>query len=176
MEQGCLSAARYTAAGARVQFGAVTGPCVVDKAATLHEGTHTVTWTTTTVCRVRRLPAATLFQLFDAEPSLRDHVLRYLAAEVNLHRGSRVRHAGPDPLAQLADWLAEACGTTGDVVPLTGGQQGLADELALSRVTVNRGLSALAAAGVIKVRTRRISVIDAARLEAVRAYGRGSIR
>jgi len=143
VESGSLAAVHETPAGTRVRLAAVTGPCTLDKAATLHEAVHTATWAATTACRIRLLRAQVLRQLLHQEPALREHVLRYLATEVNTHRRSRIRRAASDPVAQVADWLVEKERAIGSSIPLSGGQQGLGEELGLSRVTVNRALSTL---------------------------------
>jgi CRP/FNR family transcriptional regulator, cyclic AMP receptor protein len=161
VEQGTLVAAHDTREGMRVRLSTVVAPCVVDKVATLAGGAHTATWTAATSGRVRLLSAATLRLLVDEVPAVRDHVLRYLAGEVNRHRHVRVRSADRRPAAQVADWLVEASRRHGPVVRLPGGQQGLGEELGLSRVTVNRALQALARAGVVRLRPGRIEVLDA---------------
>lgn len=78
VQSGSLAAVHETAAGARVRLAGITGPCTVDKVATLHEAVHTATWTATFDCRIRLLPARVLRQLLNQEPALREHVLRYL--------------------------------------------------------------------------------------------------
>lgn len=161
LESGTLTAAQDTRDGVRVRLSTVTGQCVVDKAATLGAGTHTATWTAATPCRVARLPAADLRRLIDQEPALRDHVLRHLSGEVDRQRRSRVRSASSSSLAQVAEWLAAAQRTAGGTVHLIGGQQGLGEELGLSRVTVNRALRALVAAGAIRVRPGEVDLVDA---------------
>jgi len=172
VESGSLAAVHETAAGARVRLAGITGPCTVDKVATLHEAVHTATWTATTDCRIRLLPARVLRQLLNQEPALREHVLRYLAAEVNAHRRSRMRRAAPDPIAQVSDWLVERERAVGSSIPLPAGQQGLGEELGLSRVTVNRALSTLAAAGAIQVRLRLVDVHNSAYLTTASTSGR----
>lgn len=99
-------------------------------------------------------------------------MLRYLAAEVNTHRRARRRRAAPDPIAQVADWLVEMERAVGSSIPLPAGQQGLGEELGLSRVTVNRALSTLAAAGAIQVRLRLINVHNSAYLTTASTSGR----
>jgi CRP/FNR family transcriptional regulator len=170
IETGTLAAVHDTRNGIRVRLATATGPCVVDKAATLDGAVHTATWCATAPCRVRLLPAALLLRLLDDEPALRVHVARQLAAEVNGHRRARIRRAAPGPVAQVADWLLEAVTPRGDLVgaghavTLTGGQQGLGDELGLSRVTVNRALRVLTESGAVRVRPRTVLVLDAEEL------------
>ncbi len=172
VESGSLAAVHETPAGSRVRLAAVTGPCTLDKAATLHEAVHTTTWTATDACRIRLLPARVLRHLLHQEPALREHVLRYLAAEVNAHRRSRMRRAASDPIAQVADWLVETERAVGSSIPLPGGQQGLGEELGLSRVTVNRALSALVAAGAVRVRPRLVDVQNSTYLITASINGR----
>lgn len=164
VETGSVAAVQDTANGTRVRLSAVIGPCVIDKAAVLDGGVHTVNWSATTPCRLRLLPAGLFHQLICEEPALRHHVLAYLSAEVNRHRRARIRHAAPGPLAQVAVWLAEASRTNGDTVHLAGGQQGLGEEIGLSRVSVNRALQALAAVGAVRVRPRMVTVLDTEQL------------
>lgn len=174
VENGSLAAIHDTAAGAKVRLASVTGPCTLDKAATLHEAVHTATWTATTVCKIRLLPAHVVHQLLNHEPAFREHVLRYLAAEVNTHRRSRTRRAAADPIAQVADWLIERQHAVGPSIPLPAGQQGLGEELGLSRITVNRALSTLAATGAIRVGPRLVDVHNSAFLTAASTSGRNT--
>jgi CRP/FNR family transcriptional regulator, cyclic AMP receptor protein len=174
IETGSVTAVHDTANGTRVRLSAVTGPRVIDKAATLDGGVHTANWTATTPCRLRLLPADLFRQLIGEEPALRQQVLGYLSAEVNRHRRARVRHAAPGPLAQVAAWLAEASRTNGDTVYLAGGQQGLGEEIGLSRVTVNRALHALVAVGAVRVQPRMVTVLDAERLTIACADPKGA--
>lgn len=167
IETGSVTAVHDTATGARVRLSAVTGPCVIDKAATLDGGVHTANWTATTPCRLRLLPAGLFHQLICEEPALRRHVLAYLSAEVNRQRRARIRHAAPSPSAKVAAWLAEASRSNGDTVYLAGGQQGLGEEVGLSRVSVNRTLQALLAVGAVRVRSRTVTVLDAGQLAIV---------
>jgi len=92
------------------------------------------------------------------------HVFRYLSAEVNAHRGARLRSAGVDPLTKVADWPVDAHRRRGSQIALPGGQQGLGEHLDLSRVTVNRALATLRAGAAIRVRPRVIHVLDPAKL------------
>jgi CRP/FNR family transcriptional regulator len=108
---------------------------------------------------------------------LRQHVLHHLAAEINVHRQAMARRAERQPLTKVADWLSETQRTSGLSIPLPGGQQGIAEELGLSRVSVNRALSVLSAAGAVRVRPRLVDVLDPAYLirisdSSYRALGR----
>ncbi|MCW3814944.1 Crp/Fnr family transcriptional regulator [Micromonospora sp. DR5-3] len=172
LQHGTLSAGYHTVDGALVRFGAVTGPCLVDKAAVLDAGTHTATWTTVDACRIRLVPGEALHELLHDLPAVRDHVLRQISAQVNRDRRARIRVAAVRPVARVADWLAEAMtGPTRRIV-LPGGQQGLGEELGLSRVTVNRALRALAAAGAVRTEPGAVVVLDARRLATAGAGAR----
>lgn len=142
----------------------MTGPCVIDKAAVLDGGTHTATWMASASCQVRLLPADLLRELIAEVPPLRDHVLRHLSEQVNRDRRARVRRAAPQPVAQIADWLAESMRAQGMRITLTGAQQGLGEEIGLSRVTVNRALRVLAEAGAVRIEPGVIVVLDPRRL------------
>lgn len=83
-----------------------------------------------------------------------------LAAEVNAHRHASVRRAERRPIARVADWLLQAYNATGPSIPLPRGQQGLGEELGLSRVSVNRALSALVATGAARVQPRLVVVLE----------------
>jgi CRP/FNR family transcriptional regulator len=72
-------------------------------------------------------------------------------------------------VARVADRLIEAGAVAGAPVRLTGGQQGLGDELGLSRVTVNRALRVLVAAGAVRVRPGVVDVLDVGLLTAAAA-------
>lgn len=169
VESGSLSAAHDGRDGSRVRFATVTGPAVVDKAAVLAGGRHTATWTTITPCRVRRLPASLLRHLIDTVPSLRDHVLRHLSEQVNQDRRAMIRRASGRPVVRVASWLLETGrGSTGRV-GLPGSQEGLGEEIGLSRVSVNRALRDLAASGLVRVEPGSVVVLDPPGLAAVRA-------
>jgi CRP/FNR family cyclic AMP-dependent transcriptional regulator len=166
LERGILSAGHDARDGARVRFTTVTGPCVIDKAAVLDGGAHTATWTALAACRIRLLPADLLRRLIDEVPALRDHVLRYLSAQVNRDRRAHIRRAAPRPVARIADWVTESMRENGRRIALPGAQQGLGEEIGLSRVTVNRALRALTEVGAIRTEPGVIVVLDPVRLAA----------
>lgn len=139
---------------------------MVDKAAVLDGGAHTATWTALAACRIRFLPASILRGLIDEVPALRDHVLRHLSAQVNRDRRARVRTATPQPVVQIADWIVEAGRQHGSRIKLPGAQQGLGEEIGLSRITVNRALRVLAEAGAIRIEPGVIVVVDPKQLSA----------
>ena len=164
LERGTLSAGYDTSYGSRVRFATATGPCVIDKAAVLGGGTHTATWTASATCRVRFLPADLLRDLIDEVPPLRDHIMRHLSEQVNRDRRARVRRASPQPVVHIADWIAESMRTQGSRITLPGAQQGLGEEIGLSRVTVNRALRVLAEAGAIRIEPGVVVVLNPERL------------
>ncbi|MEU2615346.1 hypothetical protein ABZ570_27785 [Micromonospora sp. NPDC007271] len=88
-------------------------------------------------CRIRLLPAEALRELLHELPAVRDHVLRHVAAQVNRDRRARIRVAASRPA------------TPGP-----------------SRVTVNRALRVLAAAGAVRTEPGAVVVLDPFRLAA----------
>ncbi|MFD0782410.1 Crp/Fnr family transcriptional regulator [Micromonospora azadirachtae] len=168
VESGIVSAAHDGRDGSRVRFPTVTGPAVVDKAAVLAGGRHTATWTTITPCQVRLLPASLLRQLIDTVPSLRDHVLRHLSEQVNQDRRAMIRRASGRPVVRVASWLLETGRGSAGRVGLPGSQEGLGEEIGLSRVSVNRALRDLAASGLLRVEPGAVVILDPPGLAAVR--------
>jgi CRP/FNR family transcriptional regulator len=97
-----------------------------------------------------------------------EHVLRYLAHQVGQGRAALAARATGSALTRLAHWLLTASGPGArPTVRLPAGQQGLAEELGLSRVTVNRALQQLARAGAVGLRPGAIIVLDPAELASV---------
>jgi CRP/FNR family transcriptional regulator len=96
---------------------------------------------------------------------MREHVLRYLARQIGQHRDALAARAAGTAVRRIAHWLltASASGAT-PTIRLPAGQQGLAEELGLSRVTVNRALQQLARSGTVSIRPRAIIVLDPAKL------------
>jgi CRP/FNR family transcriptional regulator len=173
LERGILSAGCHTVDGSLVRFGTVTGPCLIDKASVLDGGRHTATWTAARACRIRLLPTEVLRELLHEVPVVREHVLRQIAAQVNRDRRARTRAAASRPVARVADWLAEALAGPSRRIALPGGQQGLGEELGLSRVTVNRALRVLVQAGAVRTEPGAVVVLDARRLTAAGAWAPG---
>jgi CRP/FNR family transcriptional regulator, cyclic AMP receptor protein len=151
--------------GARSRYPLMAGPCVIDKAAVLAAGTHPASWVAIAPGRALVLGAPAFWTLLRQQPSVREHVLRYLARQVGQGRDALADRAASAAVSRLARWLL-AAGAPGTrlTVRLPAGQQGLAEELGLSRVTVNRALQHLARAGTVSVRPRAIDVIDPAKL------------
>jgi CRP/FNR family cyclic AMP-dependent transcriptional regulator len=156
VEAGTLTAWRATAAGRRLRLGDFAGPCAVDKAAVLDGGGHTATWTASTRARLRLVPARLLLTMIDDLPAVRRHVLKTLAAQV------RTQHAFQrtgDTTTRVAGWLVERAAEDGTRIVLPGAQQGLADTLGVSRVTVNRALSSLAREGLIRTEPGAVTIL-----------------
>ena len=175
MLDGEASAVVDQRGGARSRYPLLAGPCVIDKAAVLAGGTYPATWVTTTPGRTIILSASAFWTLLRQQPSAREHVLRYLARQVGQSRDVLAARAADAPVGRLARWLlaASASGDT-TTIRLPAGQQGLAEELGLSRVTVNRALRHLACAGAISVRPRAVVVLDHAKIASAAGCRRGS--
>ncbi|MEE6260244.1 Crp/Fnr family transcriptional regulator [Plantactinospora sonchi] len=170
VEAGTLTAVHETVDGRRLRLGEFTAPCAVDKSAVLDGGRHTATWVAATTVRCRLLPAPELLRLVDDVPAVRRHVLAHLARELRDRQRDLVRTAFADAPTRVAAWLVTSAERTGRRVPLPGAQQGLAETLGLTRVSVNRALRNLADAELVRVEPRAV-VLLAPELLARRAAG-----
>src|SRR5262245_41049705 len=139
-ETGGLTAMYETAAGHRRRLGEFPAPCAVDKAAVLDGGGHTATWLTTARSRLRFIPAAEFLALVDV-PTVRAHVFTQLATQLRAQQEDLLLTTFADAPTRVAAWLVRAAAPR---VRLPGAQQGLAETLGLTRVSVNRALRTLA--------------------------------
>ena len=166
MLAGQASAVVHHATGDRSRYPQMTAPCVIDKAAVLAAGSYPATWVASTPGRAVTLSAVTFWALLREHPAMREHVLRHLARQVGQGRAAAGRGGRP-AITRLTGWLLAASGAArGGAIELPAGPQGLAEELGLSRVTVNRALRQLALAGLVAVRPRAITILDPAGLAA----------
>ncbi|MFK0251907.1 Crp/Fnr family transcriptional regulator [Amycolatopsis azurea] len=159
VESGTLTAVRDTADGRRLRLGQFPAPCAVDKVAVLDAGAHTATWSAATRARLRLVPAAELSALIDDLPQVRRHVLAHLARDVRDLRDELVRASFADVTTRVAAWLARTAGRSGTTILPPGAQQGLAETIGATRVSVNRALRALAADGLISVGPGAVKVL-----------------
>lgn len=165
--RGRVAATAATPSGRVVRFGEWAGPCALDKVAVIDGGGHTATLTALTPCSVRMLPRGRFLAVVDDVPRVRGHVLRVLAGQARSHQEKITVTATLPAEARLAAWLLnEAAAEAGRKVALPGGtQQGLADLLGVTRVTVNRALSRLGRDGLIEVGRRTVTVLAPELLE-----------
>jgi CRP/FNR family transcriptional regulator len=170
VEAGTLSAVREAAGGRRMRLGEFAAPCAVDKSAVLDGGGHTATWLAATRCRLRFVPAAELFALLGDIEAARRHVLTVLSRQLRDRQEELVRGRLGDTATRTAAWLVRAADRSGRRVVLPGAQQGLAEAIGASRVSVNRALRTLARAGLIRTEPGAV-VILAPELLARRAGG-----
>jgi CRP/FNR family transcriptional regulator len=182
VESGTVSAVRETAGGQRLRLGEFAAPCAVDKSAVLDAAGHTATWLAATRVRLRLVPASELFALVEDVATLRRHVLRVLARQVRDRQDELVAGRLADTTARTAAWLVRAAGrgsrpdrSGGRRVILPGAQQGLAEAIGASRVSVNRALRSLARDGLVRTEPGAV-VILAPELLAQRAVGLPSER
>lgn len=117
-----------------------------------------------TSVRLRLLPAGELFALIDEVPAVRRHVLAYLAGQVDRRQEDLVRAAFDDGITRVARWLLRSARRSGPRVVLLGGQEGLADALGVTRVSVNRALQVLVRERLINVEPGAVTVLEARRL------------
>jgi CRP/FNR family cyclic AMP-dependent transcriptional regulator len=154
-ETGGLTAVFETAGGRRRRLGEFPAPCAVDKAAVLDGGGHTATWVTTARSRLRLVPATEFLALVDV-PAVRTHVFARLASQVRAQQEDLVLTSFADAPTRVAAWLVRAATPR---VRLPGAQQGLAEALGLTRVSVNRALGTLAEEGLVAVEPGAVVVL-----------------
>ncbi|HEX2130875.1 MAG TPA: Crp/Fnr family transcriptional regulator [Actinophytocola sp.] len=159
VETGGATATHETASGRRLRLGEFPAPCAVDKAAVLDGAGHTATWLASARSRVRLVPAAELFALIDDVPAARRHVLAYLAGRVRDQQDDLVRASVADAVTRTAAWLVRAAGSRSARVLLPGAQEGLAESIGATRVTVNRALRTLAHEGLVAVEPGAVVVL-----------------
>jgi len=151
--------------GTRSRYPLAAAPCVIDKAAVLAGGAYPATWAATAPGRALPLGAHAFRALLSDQPQMREHVLRYLALQVSQTRTALAAGAARPAVTRLAHWLLAASQSGArPVICLPAGQQGIAEELGLSRVTVNRALQQLTREGAIRPRPQAIILLDLARL------------
>jgi CRP/FNR family transcriptional regulator, cyclic AMP receptor protein len=159
VESGALTATRETRDGRRLRLGEFPAPCAVDKAAVLDGGTHTATWLASVRSDLRLIPAAELLAIIDDVPAVRRHVLSVLARQVREHQDNLAHNHFGDATARTAAWLVRAAGRDGAKVTLPGAQQGLAETIGMTRVSVNRALQTLAREGLVRIEPGAVTVL-----------------
>jgi CRP/FNR family transcriptional regulator, cyclic AMP receptor protein len=94
-------------------------------------------------------------------------VLYYLAAQVHDTRQALAGAAAGPAAARVARWLLVASRSGARPhIRLPAGQQGIAEELGISRVTVNRALQELVRLGAIRTEPRAVTLLDLSQLDA----------
>jgi CRP/FNR family transcriptional regulator len=151
VEAGGVVATRETASGRRLRLGEFPAPCAVDKSAVLDGGGHTATWIARDRCLIRRLPAAEFLALLDDVPAARRHVLTVLARRLRHQQDDLVLASFADAVTRVAAWLVRAAASSGERVVVPGAQEGLAEAIGMTRVSVNRALRTLAADELVRV-------------------------
>ncbi|MBB4904301.1 Crp/Fnr family transcriptional regulator [Actinophytocola algeriensis] len=164
VETGTLAAVHETAGGHRRRLGDFPAPCAVDKAAVLDGGGHTATWLAVTRSRLTLIPAAEFLALVDV-PAVRHHVLTHLAGQLRQTQEDLTLTSYADATTRVATWLTRSARSR---VRLPGAQQGLAETLGLTRVSVNRALRTLTEEGLVLVEPGAVTIL-APELLAIRA-------
>lgn len=154
-ETGALTAVHETLSGHRRRLGEFAAPCAVDKAAVLDGAGHTATWITTVTSRLRLIPAQAFLALIEVA-AVRAHVFTQLATQLRTTQTDLVLTSYADAPTRVAAWLIRAAAPR---VPLPGAQQGLAETLGLTRVSVNRALRTLTTEGLIRVERGTVLVL-----------------
>jgi len=150
VEAGRAVALRTSPSGRLARVRVDDAPVAIDKATALAGTRHLFTWLTLTHCRVRALPRKLFLELVATEMSVTLQTARHLATQTNQARSDYLDAAVHEPRTRLMNRLEEMADHTG-AVRLEGGQEGLAAELGLARLTVTRTLRGLADEGLIHV-------------------------
>ncbi len=120
--------------------------------------TRVATWlvrAATARTRLRLIPAAEFLALMDV-PSVRRHVFAHLAGQLRRSQEDLTLTSYADATTRVATWLVRAATPR---VPLPGAQQGLAETLGLTRVSVNRALRTLADEGLVRVTPGEVVIL-----------------
>jgi CRP-like cAMP-binding protein len=160
---GTAVATWTTAGGQEVWPARWTGPAIADKPAVLGGGVPETGLAAVTPVSVRLLSRRRFRRLLATEPTVRDHVLRHLAGDVADTRARLARAVALTATARVAAHLAAQPPAGGPA--WRGSQEDLGRLLGLSRVTVNRALRRLAAAGAVATLPHGVTVTDRAALE-----------
>lgn len=168
VETGALTAVYDTVEGRRMRLGEYPAPCAVDKAAVLDGGGHTATWVAAGPSRLRLVPSTEVHAVIDDVPAARSHVLAHLAGQLRHWQTETVRASLADAVTRTAAWLVDAAAVGGARIELPAGQQGLAESIGMTRVSVNRALAALAREGLVRTEPGAV-VVRAPELLALRA-------
>ncbi|WP_020497079.1 Crp/Fnr family transcriptional regulator [Sciscionella marina] len=172
LESGSLTAVRETAHGQRRRLGEFTAPCAVDKAAIFDHSGHSATWLASSRSRVRFVPAAELSVLIAEYPTVHAKVLGHLAGTLREYRAELVHASFADTTARVAAWISAAAADGAGTVHLPGAQQGLAEAVGATRVSVNRALRTLAGEGLLRIGKGSVEVRAPAGLaERGKAFG-----
>lgn len=157
IEAGRAVALRTSTSGRVARIRVDDAPVAIDKATALAGASHLFTWMTLTCCRVRTISRALFLDLVESHPSVLLQTAKHLATQANRSRVDFLDAAIHDPATRVLDRLRQMADSQG-VIALEYGQDGLAAELGLSRVTVTRALGELADQGVVRVRRKRIEM------------------
>lgn len=157
IEVGKAVALRTSANGRVARVRVDDAPVAIDKATALTGQNHLFTWMTLTRCRVRTIPRALFLDLIESDRSVLLQTAHHLATQANRSRADFLEAAILDPATRVLDRLREMADSHGEI-SLHDGQDGLAAELGLSRVTVTRALGTLTDHGVVRVRRNHVQL------------------
>ena len=157
IEVGRAAALRTSANGRVARVRVDDAPVAIDKATALTGQNHLFTWMTLTRCRVRTIPRTLFLDLIESDRSVLLQTARHLATQANRSRADFLDAATQDSATRVLDRLREMADSHGEI-PLHDGQDGLAADLGLSRVTVTRALGTLTDRGVVRVRRNHVQL------------------
>lgn len=157
IEVGKAVALRTSANGRVARVRVDDAPVAIDKATALTGQSHLFTWMTLTRCRVRTIPRALFLDLIESDRSVLMQTAHHLATQANRSRADFLEAAILDPATRVLDRLREMADPQG-AIALDDGQDGLAAELGLSRVTITRALGRLTDDGMVRVRRNHVQL------------------
>ncbi|MEU8301174.1 Crp/Fnr family transcriptional regulator [Micromonospora sp. NPDC048909] len=160
---GTVVATHAAPTGGEVWPDQWTGPAIVDKSAVLDGGRPSTGLVAITGVTARLLPRIRFLRLLDDEQSVRRHVLGQLARDAMASRRRLAQAVTLPAVARVAAWLNAQ--DPADRVAWRGSQEQLARMLGLSRVTINRALARLTAAGAVRLTEQGIVIDDRGRLD-----------
>jgi CRP-like cAMP-binding protein len=160
---GTVVATHTAPSGGEVWPDQWTGPAIVDKSAVLDSGAPSTGLVAITGVTARLLPRIRFLRLLDEQQSVRKHVLGQLARDAMATRRRLAQAVTLPAVAQVAAWLNAQ--DPADRVAWRGSQEQLARMLGLSRVTINRALTRLTAAGAVRLTGQGIVIADRGRLD-----------
>jgi len=167
---GALASSFGLPDGRTVALDNVQAPCAVDKTAIFDTGRHSATLTALEACVVACVPREAFLETVTSVSSAAGHVFGMLARQHRLRQSQLVASHISGAKRRVAWWLTDHVAMRRSArVPLPGSkscgsQEGLAQVLGLTRVTVNRALKSLEREGTIRLRRGEVEVLRLERL------------
>lgn len=161
---GRASSVASTVGGRSVLLSTWTAPAAMDKVATFSTSPHPGTIVAAEATWWCAVPRDAVDDLLDRYPEARRHAMSLVAEAAAQARESFVMSTRPS-VSRLATWLLDVEEDGSVVLPRP--QDQLAQQLGMTRVTLNRALHHLAKAEVVALDGRKAAVQDRRRLRAI---------